>query len=74
LYFFECNKIVAVKSKGGVTMSKAGAKFSEVKEILMKDELFKEEYERLKLCQELLTVEQDCPTGCTGSKQEELGK
>ncbi len=29
-------------------MSKAGAKFSEVKDILMKDVEFKEEYERLK--------------------------
>ncbi len=30
-------------------MSKAGAKFSEVKELLMKDEEFKAEYEKLKL-------------------------
>ena len=29
-------------------MSKAGAKFSEIKDILMKDAEFKEEYERLK--------------------------
>lgn len=29
-------------------MSKAGVKFSEVKELLMKDEEFKNEYERLK--------------------------
>ena len=29
-------------------MSKAGAKFSEIKDILMKDTEFKEEYERLK--------------------------
>ena len=29
-------------------MSKAGAKFSEVKELLMKDEEFKAEYEKLK--------------------------
>lgn len=29
-------------------MSKAGAKFSEVKELLMKDEEFKTEYEKLK--------------------------
>lgn len=34
--------------KEGVTMSKAGAKFSEVKELLMKDEEFKAEYEKLK--------------------------
>lgn len=31
-----------------MTMSKAGAKFSEVKEPLMKDEEFKAEYEKLK--------------------------
>ena len=29
-------------------MSKAGVKFSEVKELLMKDDEFKSEYERLK--------------------------
>lgn len=29
-------------------MSKAGVKFSEMKELLMKDEDFKEEYEKLK--------------------------
>lgn len=34
--------------KEGVMMSKAGAKFSEVKELLMKDEEFKAEYEKLK--------------------------
>lgn len=34
--------------KEGVTMSKAKAKFSEVKELLMKDEEFKAEYEKLK--------------------------
>ena len=34
--------------KEGVVMSKAGAKFSEVKELLMKDVEFKEEYEKLK--------------------------
>jgi len=34
--------------KEGVMMSKAGAKFSEVKELLMKDEEFKTEYEKLK--------------------------
>lgn len=34
--------------KEGAVMSKAGAKFSEVKDILMKDVEFKEEYEKLK--------------------------
>ncbi|WP_435050980.1 helix-turn-helix domain-containing protein [Desulfotruncus arcticus] len=34
--------------KEGATMSKAGAKFFEVKELLMKDEEFKAEYEKLK--------------------------
>mgnify|MGYP000326970667 CR=1 FL=1 len=34
--------------KEGVIMSKAGVKFSEVKELLMKDEEFKKEYEKLK--------------------------
>lgn len=34
--------------KEDVIMSKAGAKFSEVKELLMKDNEFKEEYEKLK--------------------------
>jgi len=34
--------------KEGVMMSKAGIKFSEVKELLMKDEEFKTEYEKLK--------------------------
>jgi len=34
--------------KEGVMMSKAGVKFSEVKELLMKDEEFKTEYEKLK--------------------------
>lgn len=34
--------------KEGVMMSKAGAKFSEVKALLMKDEEFKSEYEKLK--------------------------
>lgn len=29
-------------------MSKAGAKFSDIKELLMKDDEFKEEYEKLK--------------------------
>jgi DNA-binding XRE family transcriptional regulator len=34
--------------KEGVVMSKAGVKFSEVKELLMRDEEFKTEYEKLK--------------------------
>lgn len=34
--------------KEGVVMSKAGAKFSDIKELLMKDDEFKEEYEKLK--------------------------
>jgi DNA-binding XRE family transcriptional regulator len=34
--------------KEGVKMSKAGAKFLEVKELLIKDEEFKAEYEKLK--------------------------
>jgi DNA-binding XRE family transcriptional regulator len=34
--------------KEGVVMSKAGVKFLEVKELLMKDEEFKMEYEKLK--------------------------
>lgn len=34
--------------KEGVKMSKAGVKFSEVKELLMKDAEFKSEYEKLK--------------------------
>jgi DNA-binding XRE family transcriptional regulator len=34
--------------KEGVRMSKAGVKFSEVKELLVKDEEFKVEYEKLK--------------------------
>jgi DNA-binding XRE family transcriptional regulator len=34
--------------KEGVMMSKAGAKFSEVRSLLMKDAEFKAEYERLK--------------------------
>ena len=34
--------------KEGVIMSKAGVKFSEVKELLVKDKEFKIEYERLK--------------------------
>lgn len=34
--------------KEGAMMSKAGVKFSEVKELLMKDVDFKEEYEKLK--------------------------
>lgn len=35
-------------TKEGAIMSKAGVKFSEVKELLMKDEEFKSEYEKLK--------------------------
>ena len=44
------NEKISVKyvMKEGVMMSKAGAKFSEVKELLMKDEEFKTEYEKLK--------------------------
>ena len=34
--------------KEGVIMSKAGVKFDEVKAMLMKDEEFKDEYEKLK--------------------------
>lgn len=34
--------------KEGVIMSKAGVKFSEMKELLMKDVDFKDEYEKLK--------------------------
>jgi DNA-binding XRE family transcriptional regulator len=34
--------------KEGVMMSKAGVKFSDVKELLMKDKEFKGEYEKLK--------------------------
>lgn len=34
--------------KEGVVMSKAGAKFADVKKLLMKDVEFKEEYEKLK--------------------------
>ena len=34
--------------KEGVRMSKVGAKFSEVRELLMKDEDFKVEYNKLK--------------------------
>lgn len=41
---FVINKIM----KEGATMSKAGVKFSEVKELLMKDDEFKTEYEKLK--------------------------
>lgn len=44
-------------------MNKAGVKFSEVKKILMKDEVFKEKYEKLKLSEELLTVEKEDLTG-----------
>lgn len=55
-------------------MSKAGVNFSEVKELLMKDEEFKEEYEKLKLREELLAVEQDRLAGCIGCTLEELNK
>jgi len=55
-------------------MSKAGVNFSEVKELLMKDEEFKEEYEKLKLREELLAVEQDRLAGCAGCTPEELNK
>lgn len=55
-------------------MSKAGAKFSEVKELLMKDKEFKEEYEKLKLREELLAVEQDRLAGRMGCTPEELDK
>ena len=41
---YDINKIM----KEGVKMSKAGVKFDEVKAMLMKDEEFKDEYERLK--------------------------
>ena len=34
--------------KEGVEMSKAAVKYNEVKEILMKDEAFKEKYDKLK--------------------------
>ena len=37
-------------------MSKAGVKFSEVKELLMKDEEFKSEYERLSMSLPYLPV------------------
>ncbi|NSW92780.1 MAG: toxin-antitoxin system, antitoxin component, PHD family protein [Firmicutes bacterium] len=55
-------------------MSKAGAKHSEVKELLMKDEVFKEEYEKLKLREELLGVEQDRLDGHEDCNPEELDK
>jgi len=55
-------------------VSKAGAKFSEVKELLMKDKEFKEEYEKLKLREELLAVEQDRLAGRMGCTPEELDK
>lgn len=62
------------RSKGEVKVSKAGAKFSEVKELLMKDKEFKEEYEKLKLREELLAVEQDRLAGRMGCTPEELDK
>lgn len=55
-------------------MSKAGVEHSEIKKLLMKDEVFKEEYEKLKLRDELLTVEQDHLAGCTGYTPNELDK
>lgn len=55
-------------------MSKAGVEHSEVKKILMKDEVFKEEYEKLKLRDELLAVEQDRLSGCIGCTPDELDK
>lgn len=53
-------------------MSKTGAKFSEVKELLIKDDEFKEEYEKLKLREELLAVEEDRLAGRMGCTPEEL--
>jgi hypothetical protein len=53
-------------------MSKPGVKFSEVKELLIKDDTFKEEYEKLKLGEELLAVEKDRLTGLMGCTPEEL--
>ncbi len=41
--------------KEGVIMSKAGAKFSDVKELLMKDTEFKNEYEKLKPRYEIIS-------------------
>ncbi|WP_094546683.1 hypothetical protein [Petroclostridium xylanilyticum] len=55
-------------------MSKAGVKHSEVKEFLMKDKEFKKEYEKLKLREELLAVEQDRLAGYIGCTPEELNK
>ena len=37
-------------------MSKAGVKFSEVKELLMKDDEFKSEYERLKPRYDVISI------------------
>lgn len=53
-------------------MSNPGVKFSEVKELLMKDDKFKEEYEKLKLGKELLAVDKDRLTGLMGCTLEEL--
>lgn len=61
-------------SKGGVKVSKAGVKHSEVKELLMKDKEFKKEYEKLKLREELLAVEQDRLAGREGCTPEDLDK
>lgn len=55
-------------------MSKVGVKHSEIKKILMKDEVFKEEYEKLKLWDELLAVEQDRLNGHEGCNPETLDK
>lgn len=55
-------------------MSKAGVEHSEIKKLLMKDDVFKEEYEKLKLRDELLAVEQDRLAGCTGCTSDELDK
>ena len=41
--------------KEGVIMSKAGVKFSEVKELLMKDDEFADEYEKLKPRYEIIS-------------------
>lgn len=41
--------------KAGVIMNKASVKFSEIKELLMKDEEFKNEYEKLKPRYEIIS-------------------
>lgn len=57
--------------KEGVIMSKAGAKFSDIKELLMKDEEFKTEYEKLKSRYDVISqiIEARAAEGMT---QEEL--